>query len=591
MSLSNVSVANSPFVSACNSLLPPTIPNTTILWQTSNAVQNFTYPSIPDITGEIPPTIRDNRTPLTFCNVTIALTHTDADRNAKDTSFITIWLPPQATWNGRYAATGGGGLAAGVEYNMLSPLASGFATSSTDGGLTLNHTIQPNSGLWVLKPDGSFDETLLTNLGWRSINDMALASKDLISQFYGRKEEYSYFIGCSQGGRQGYAAASKYPDLFNGILASSPALGMEYIGPAAFWPFVVMGNEGEFVPNCVLERYQGALLESCDDKDGLKDGMVADYTLLTSCAGTFNTASLVGTHVTCPQGKSNANVTITDIHARILRKILDGPIHPSTGKKYFFGATPGANLSGVAGTAFNTATQSWTPRPFPPAAGWLQNAVSRNGSRDLYGETLSLDKLSYEEYFTLFDKSISLGGPYLGDSYLDLTPFHEKGGKLLSWIGLADPLIPPQYILNFYDATSAKLSDPKGANLKVNDFYRLFTAPGVGHCYGGVGPQPIHVLERLMGWVENGTPPETLEGGKRELCLYPRRSVFREGSWGCEMPGEDEDEVCDSDDENVDEDGGEGDDDESGGMSAFGVPRGTHLIFALWTAAFAIISI
>ncbi|KAL4800673.1 Tannase/feruloyl esterase [Aspergillus venezuelensis] len=591
MSLTNVSIADSTFISACNDLTVPTLLNTTILWQTSNAVQDFTYPSIPDIAGEIPPSIRDNRTPLTFCNVTIALTHTDADKNAKDTSFITIWLPPQGTWNGRYAATGGGGLAAGVEYNMLSPLSSGFATSSTDGGLTLNHTISPNSGLWAVKPDGNVDETLLTNLGWRSINDMALASKDLVSKFYGGKEEYSYFIGCSQGGRQGYAAASKYPDLFQGILASSPALGMEYIGAAAFWPFVVMGNEGEFVPSCVLERYQTALLENCDAKNGIKDGMVSDYTLLTSCAGEFNTSSLVGTNVTCAEANKNKNIAITDLHARILRKVLDGPIHPSTEQRYFFGATPSANLSGLAGTVFNADTQSWTPKPFPPAAGWLQNAVSRNGSRDVARETFSLDKLSYEEYFTLFNKSISLGGPYLGDSYLDLKSFHEKGGKLLSWIGLADPLIPPQHILNFYDDTSAKLSDPKGANIKVNDFYRLFTAPGVGHCYGGSGPQPTNVLKRLMGWVENGTSPETLdakgsggEEGQRELCLYPKRSVFKEG----DVSDPDDENGDENKDKSEDEDENGGGDDESGGNRASGIPLGIHWILALGTAAFAI---
>ncbi|KAL4948187.1 Tannase/feruloyl esterase [Aspergillus filifer] len=573
MSLANVSLADPTFVSACTSLLPPNIPKSTILWQTSNAVQNFTYPSVTDIAGEMPPSLSENPTPLTFCNVTIVLTHTDTDENAKDTTFISIWLPPHASWNGRYAATGGGGLAAGVEYNMLSPLSSGFATSSTDGGLTLNHTIQPNSALWAVKPDGLLDETLLTNLGWRSVNDMALASKDLIAQFYGRKEEYAYFVGCSQGGRQGYAAAAKYPDLFQGILASAPALGMEYIGPAAFWPFVVMGIEGEVVPSCVLERYQSALLESCDFKDGLKDGMISDYTLLTSCAEEFNTSSLIGANLTCPEAtnKPNIHITITDLHARILRKILDGPIHPSTGEKYWFGATPGANISGVAGTVYNPDTQTWTPRPFPPAAGWLQNVVARNGSRDLTRETLSIDKLSYEEYFALFNKSISLGGPYLDDDYLALAPFHAKGGKLLSWIGLADQYIAPQHLLNFYDDTAARVSDLKGANISVNDFYRLFTAPGVGHCYGGSGPQPVNVLGRLMEWVENGTAPEMLdaagmgEGGKeeqRELCLYPKRSIFKEGGWGCEVP---RDEVCDADENG---DGSEDEDDDSGSMKS-----------------------
>ncbi|KAL4939368.1 Tannase/feruloyl esterase [Aspergillus oleicola] len=372
---------------------------------------------------------------------------TDSNANANDTSYITIWLPPKKSWNGRYAATGGGGLAAGVEYNMISPLSSGFATSSTDGGLTLNHTIQPNSALWGLNPDGSLDETLPTDLGWRSTADTALASKSIISQFYGEEEKYAYFIGCSQGERQGYAAAAKYPTLFDGILAAAPAVAMEYVGPAEFWPVVVMANEGEVVPSCVFEKYQAALLEMCDPLDGLADGMISDYTLLNSCSGRFNTSSLIGEEVTCAEA-NDTSITITDRHSTIVSNILGGPIDPSTGQKYWFGATPGANFSGVADTLYNPNTGPWTPKPSPPAAGWLQNCYCAKLSGEIVAaaassqkskrEALSITKLTYKEFFVSFNKSISLGGPYLGDSYLDLTPFSENSGKLLSWVGLAE---------------------------------------------------------------------------------------------------------------------------------------------------------
>ncbi|KAL4924200.1 Tannase/feruloyl esterase [Aspergillus undulatus] len=605
MALANNSILwDQDFTSACSTLKPPTIPDTKLLWMTSVPVQNFAYPSesLTDVSGETPSALEGEIPTLDFCNVTIALTHTE--NGADDTSYITIWLPPKDAWNNRYTATGGGGLAAGFEYNMVKPLSSGFASSFTDAGLTLNHTIQPNSAIWGLKNDGSLDETLLTNLGWRSIHDMAIACKDVISQFYDTPLKYSYFEGCSQGGRQGYAAAAKYPDLFDGILAAAPAMAMESIGPGALWPVVVMHNEGEVVPRCVLEAYEIAIREMCDPRDGVEDGVISDYDLLASCPGGFNTSTPVGEELPCAEGgNANTTITITDRHATVVRKILDGPIDlGDSARQYWPGVVPGATFSGIADTVFHPETGEWTPRPFPPAAGWLQNLVLGNASGEIVvaaaaaagdsghlsptkrpGEAaLNITNLSYAEYFAMFDESIELGEPYLGDKGIDLRLFHAAGGKLLSWVGLADQYLPPQNLFNFYDNVTEIL----GAT-EVNDFYRLFTAPGVGHCGGGTGAQPVDPLGVLVKWVEEGKVPETLsarqesesgnENGKqmgRELCAYPKKMVFRGGdleraaSWGCEEPREHGDEE-------------EGEDNTSD-EAASGAARGVAMLWSTW---------
>ncbi|BCS20488.1 uncharacterized protein APUU_20920S [Aspergillus puulaauensis] len=527
MALTNLTA--SALGARCTGLQAPVIPDAEVLWISSNPVHDFTYPPVIDITGETPPGLDGDIPKLNFCNVSVALTHPGEN----DTEFISVWLPAHRGWNLRYTATGGGGIAAGYDFNMVAPLAAGFATSSSEAGLTLNHTVDPQTGTWALNEDGSPNEALFVNFGWRSIHDMSVVSKDLIKQFYGIGPHYSYWTGCSQGGRQGYAAAAKYPKDFDGILAASPSLGEEYVGPTTFWPVVVMHNEGEIVPSCVFDKYQSAIIEKCDPLDGAKDGLISDYDLLRSCPKEFDSSSLVGTVVSC---KPVGDITITARHATIVRKILEGPRN-SDGTELWFGTAPGANFSGVAGTVYHNG--KWIPRPFPPGAAWLKSVI--------VPKMTDITKMSYTEFFDAFDKSVKLGGAYIGDEYLDLSAFKSAGGKLLSWVGLADQFIPPSHLLHFHDDVAAKL----GGQSAVDDFYRVFTAPGVGHCGGGHGPQPVLPMRALVDWVERGKAPETLAGKTlirsahemtRDLCMYPKRPVYKQGdlyrsaSFTCEEP-------------------------------------------------------
>ncbi|KAL4733642.1 Tannase/feruloyl esterase [Aspergillus similis] len=517
MGLSLHSAATSD--AACYGLQPPSIPAARVLWITSSTVQNFTYPPITGLTGEPIAEATGESPPLTFCNVSMALTHPGDN----DTVFVSVWLPPQDSWNRRYTATGGGGLGAGYEFNMVSPLAAGFAASATDAGLTLNNTIMADSGLWGLKEDGTVNEALFKNLGYRSIHDMAVASKDVIKQFYGIGPKYSYWAGCSQGGRQGYAAAAKYPTDFDGILAAAPGLGFGHVGLAALWPVVVMYNEGEYVPSCIFDQYEAALLESCDPDDGLVDGLISDYDLLMSCPRSFDASTLIGQSVTCHEA-GNATLTISERHALI----------------YWFGAVPGATFSGIANTVFDNATGRWLPKPFAPAAGWLANIIAPQIAIEVEPERRDRDTgiltLTYSQYFAAFNKSLALSSPFLGDSYLDFHSFQKSNGKLLTWVGLADQFVHPAHLFDFHASVTKTISP--GNSSVINDFYRIFTAPGVGHCAGGVGPQPVNPMGALMEWVEQGKAPDTLMAKAdssiareivRDLCLYPKKSIYKHG--------------------------------------------------------------
>ncbi|KIX08467.1 uncharacterized protein Z518_03123 [Rhinocladiella mackenziei CBS 650.93] len=524
---SQLVVGGQMFGTQCASLIPPIVPGAAVVNMSAAEVHSFNYPAVPLFS---PTEITD----LSFCNVTVALTHPIAN----DTVYVTVWLPLTG-WNGRYQATGGGGLAAGIGEPMLvGPVAAGLAASSTEGGLTLNHTVNPQLGEWALKQDGSANEDLMLNLAWRSIHDMAIVSKDIIKQFYGVKPSYSYWHGCSQGGRQGYAAAAKYPYDFDGILAIAPALSIAHFAPADVWAPVVMRNSDEVPPFCVFEAYHKAIIAECDPLDGVADGLISDYEILETCP--FDPVSLVGTEILCEEGcmefdpltlvgkrvacRHTTNLTITTVHADIVSKILQGP-RTDDGKQLWWGLAPGASFFATAHTIL-TEDGARIPQPFVAGENWVKYLAMRNASYDM-------TKMTYPEYFKAFDESVSRLDPLWGDEQYDLTEFRHRGGKLLTWFGLADEYIPPPGMFRFREKVEEKFGGPKA----VDEFYRLFLAPGVGHCFGGVGPMPTDPFEALISWVERDKAPDVLPAAttmhnvevQRDLCRYPKKLVYKGG--------------------------------------------------------------
>ncbi|KAH8682071.1 feruloyl esterase [Xylariales sp. PMI_506] len=513
------------FGTRCTGLTAPAVPGAQVLSIHAAEVYGYSAPAIPAFD---PRPVDD----LDFCNVTIKLTHPGAD----DVVYIAVWLPLKG-WNGRYQATGGGGLAAGFgNFALGRPAADGYAASATDAGLTLDNTLDPQSGEWALKADGSPNDDLLLNFAWRSIHDMAVASKDIVRQFYGADPSYSYWAGCSQGGRQGYAAAAKYPDDFDGILATSPALSSLQFVPADFWAPVVMRNS-DIPPFCVFESYQKALIAACDHLDGVVDGLISDYDVIENCP--FDPNSLVGTEILCEAECAGSNarvpdgteiqcdkiVTITETHAEIVRKILDGPRTPD-GDRLWYGLAPGAGFWAIANTV-KTEDGSRIVQPFDGAQNWLQFLAMRNPSYDM-------SKMTYDDYFKAYEASSKGLVDRWGDQELNLTDFKAKGGRLLTWFGLGDEYIPPPGMLRYREATEEAL----GGSEAVDEFYRLYFAPGAGHCRGGVGPVPVSPLSVLVSWVEDGVAPEVLPAATvnsenveitRNLCRYPQKLVYQGG--------------------------------------------------------------
>jgi hypothetical protein len=403
---------------------------------------------------------------------------------------IEVWLPTD-TYNARFQAVGGGGYAGSISYGgMAGALRAGYATASTDTG----HV--GGSGAFGLNPDGTLNWQLIEDFASRSLFQLTEKAHALIGAFYGAPAEYAYWNGCSTGGRQGLMLAQRFPDGYDGILAGAPAIHWDRFHPAQLWPQVVMLEEvGGPISGCKLNAVTAVAVEACDDLDGVTDGVLDDP---RRCD--FDPRSLVGTEVgTCG--------VLTAAEAEAIARIWDGP-RDVDGMRLWYGIPIGTPLGALAG-------------PFPFFVG-LQHAQYWINQDPAWDWTT----LTYESYADFFATSVEKFNDVIGTDDPDLSAFRASGGKLLMWHGWSDPLIFPEGSVDYYDDVTGQLH----SRMRVQNFARLFMAPGVSHCGGGAGPSQFDMFGTLVDWVEGGTAPDRIEaalmqGGEtirtRPLCAYP----------------------------------------------------------------------
>jgi feruloyl esterase len=338
---------------------------------------------------------------------------------------------------------------------------------------------------------------------------MTVAGKTLTNAFYGRQPKYSYFSGCSTGGRQGINEARQYPSDYNGVLAGSPAINIPKQRVIGLWGELVMLQSNDFLPQCKFEAANAAAVQACDLLDKVKDGVINDP---RDC--NYDPQPLVGTSTACG--------TITQTDVNVIRKIWQGP-KDTQGNFIWYFPDRGASFSGLSNTT--TVGSTTVGAPSSLMTQWVQYALKQNPNWDWH-------TLTYQEFEHLFTQSVEEFGTVLSDS-ADLDSFHDAGGKLLMWHGWSDQLLSPRATINFYD----RVTDATGSLKKTQDYARLFTAPGVGHCGGGNGPQPVGQFQALIDWVEHNDAPDTLRAEKRDatgnliqtrpLCAYPQTAVYK----------------------------------------------------------------
>ncbi|KAF1829861.1 tannase and feruloyl esterase [Decorospora gaudefroyi] len=485
-----------------------------------------------------------NHNNIDFCQVNISVTH----HHSSSYVHIGIRLPEPQVWNGRLQAGGGGDFATGMFF-WDKALQQNWAIACTNGGHNQNSEVAS----WALNEDRSINWDLLHNFGSRSLVDMIVIGKEIFQQYYRNDGFRTYWRGCSTGGCQGYATAQRYPHLVDGILANAPAIRFTHIVTGGFLPQLLMQMHGTFMSRCEWSYVQQKAIEHCDKLDAALDGILEDPSLCD-----FDPHSLAdGNHTFCCEGQDEA-VECTVKMAELAEQMHKGPAW-SSDVDVFSGFAYGIDMGAVANiTISEDGVRSQSP--YGAAASWLKYLVLKDPAFNL----TTLDETRYAQL--AIQATYEFGG-LLDTSTPDLSALREAGTKLFTWHGLDDQIIPVRNTIEYRKQVEGVM----GGAEEVNEYYRLFLAPGGKHCNRGRGPVPTDPLQTLVDWVERGVPPRELwaknvyqeaknssatELWIRNLCLWPQKQNYVGGnardasSWTCtnqntvSITGDDEPQVA-----------------------------------------------
>jgi hypothetical protein len=404
-------------------------------------------------------------------------------------------------WNGRSVQYGGGGfngvlinalgLIPAARFDQPAPLAQGYVTYGTDSG----HQNQPG------QPPQTFalnDEALVnfSHASYKKVRDVAVV---LMTRAYGAGPEKLYFVGSSEGGREGLTMAQRYPKDFDGIFSRVPVINWTGLQLSGTRNGAATIGDGWLRP-AQVKLVHDAVLAACDEADGLKDGLVSDA---VGCKARFDVSPL-----RCAAGASG-DTCLSDAQIRAVQTLHSPYKYPfalANGLTEY----PGWGVSGEATPAFGP-TGGWsawwlgsTSPTLPPqpsnAIAWFYGS---GALQYFYARDPKFDVRNFNpEQFGARIKEVSA---LMDSTNPDLSAFHARGGKLIVLENMADYAQSPYAGIRYYESVLAKM----GAST-TQQFMRLYTAPGVDHVGSG-GPANVDMLSALTQWVEKGLAPSGLQ--------------------------------------------------------------------------------
>jgi feruloyl esterase len=426
-----------------------------------------------------------------FCRVAGSI-HPTADSDIR----FELWLPVNG-WNHRFMQTGNGGAAGSIVYGSLAELLSrGYAVANTDTG-------HQGGGLFAW---AAGHPQKIIDYDYRAVHDLTVTGKAITTAGYGVAPKRSYWVGCSTGGRQGLKEAERYPTDYDAIIAGSPASNWT---PLMALSIVIQRNLG---PGGLgidkLALLKRAAIAQCDALDGVKDGVISEP---KKCV--FDPASLQ-----CRAGETEHCLSASEVEAanRIYRGVVD-----KGGKEWIPGTGPASELQWAAYA---------TPQ-FSIGTSYFSNVVMHDPKWGPANFDVGTDMPRAER----------VDGGRADAMNPDLGRFIARGGKLITYHGTYDGLIPSGNSVRYYESVLAKL----GA-ARADEGVRFYLVPGMEHCSGGEGAFQIDWLSALENWVEKGqaprdllgahpaimpgppgSPPARGRGFTRPICPYPQIAKYK----------------------------------------------------------------
>nr|XP_036581263.1 tannase subunit protein [Colletotrichum truncatum]KAF6789531.1 tannase subunit protein [Colletotrichum truncatum] len=483
---------------------------------------------------------------IDYCNVTFAYSH---DGLPNDIVHVTYWVPAPDAFQNRYVSTGGGGLAINSQSQYIpTGIIVGAVSGITDGGFGSFNT------QWdavFLAANGTTNWQSVYMFGYQAHNELAILGKQFTRNFYGVAADqkiYSYYQGCSEGGREGWSQVQRFGDQFDGAVTGAPAFryGQQQVNHLT--PNVMETTRGYFPPSCELDKILNLTIAACDPLDGKTDGVVSRSDL---CKLTFDFNSTVGEAYSCEASSGSSgpggfgglarrqfpgssptpaqNGTVTAEGAALVAAYYDG-LHDSEGKRVYLNYQPGSAFTD-ASTKFDESTGTWGVSISGLGGEWVARYLQLR-------DTSTLESLNSVTYDTLRDWML-YGMNHYADSLQttnpDLSAFQAAGGKVLHVHGEQDDSIPAASSVHYYESVRSVMFPGQGFNessAALDEFYRLYLVPGGAHC--GVnshqpnGGWPQTTLQTVIDWVENGAAPDTLNstGDISTLCRWPLRPLW-----------------------------------------------------------------
>ena len=410
-----------------------------------------------------------------------------------------LWLPLVGAWTGRLQMYGNGGYSSDLPTRQMAlGLAHGSAVVATDTGHSGD-----DPGFAVDHPQA------IADWGYRAVHETALAAKKLTVLFYGRAASHAYFDGCSTGGHQALMEAQRFPGDFDGIVAGAPGADRVRLNAAFLWQFLANHRPGDNL-HPILGREDLALLQhasflACHGANGTTaGGSSADTWLDDPIRCRFDPAVLA-----CPDRLEDHCLTPEQIAAA--RKMYAGAIDPRTGA---------------------TVTTPWLPGSEKGwAAYWADPRTPGQPARVNFWRVWAFDDPRWDWWHFSYGNDLAAAmrklSPIIDATDPDLRRFHKRGGKLLQYHGLADPVVSPLDSIHYYKGVKAIAGERT-----IDDWYRLFLLPGMSHCAGGEGFWRFDAQAAIENWVEKGSAPAELVAARlsgtetRPICRYPGKAML-----------------------------------------------------------------
>ncbi|PYI00061.1 tannase and feruloyl esterase [Aspergillus ellipticus CBS 707.79] len=446
---------------------------------------------------------------INFCEISFAYTH----QNQDDRVVVQYWMPSPDAFNGRFLATGG----------------AAYTINNGSGGADMSGGGSSNFDDVVILGNGTANWPAIYNWGYQAIAEMTQIGKAFTSSFFNSGDSnstdlYTYFVGCSEGGREAMSQAQRAPELSTNHLA----------------PAVQIQTHDYYPPVCVFETVLNATINACDAMDGKIDGVVARSDL---CLQNFNVSSMLGKSYYCEAGSTSSlglgygkrdsatpvqNGTFNEKDIEVVQDLLTG-LKDSEGRLVYFPFQPAAGFGDT--TVYDSDTDSWTITSPDSNGEWVTKFLNWQNvtEMDMYGVT-------NDDLKMWILKGMNLYGDSLQTTYPDLSDFYNKGGRLLHYHGEADTSIPTTGSIHYHESVRKIMYpdlDFETGNDKLNDWYRFYIVPGAAHCAINAD-QPNAGFPRdnfalMIDWVENSVSGAN-EGEVQQICTWPARPYWTDNT-------------------------------------------------------------